>query len=113
MIFSFLTDDRSRQFCEKIVQAMELLYDIDPMTGCQLINQAWQGSDLRAKSNGGTCDFPELIFHEFPKYWAQRICNPNPCVLGPDNDRYEAREREARRRIEEYRNAGLHKWLNW
>jgi hypothetical protein len=50
MKFTFQNDENSRLFCEKIVEAMELLYDIDPAKGCELLNDRWGGFDWRQNS---------------------------------------------------------------
>lgn len=111
MKFAFLTDDKSRAFCKRIVKGIELLYDIDPVNGCNLLNKKWRGYDWRAKSSGGTSELPELIYHETAREWAERLGNPCPYEEGPEFDQWKVREVEAKRRIEEYRRLGQHDWL--
>lgn len=111
MIYLFQTDNTSREFCDNIVKAMELLYDIDPNIGCELLNRKWFGNDWRARSNGGTAELPELLYHETEREWAERIGNPCPYKEGIEFDQWKARQNEAEHRIEEYRKTGIHEWL--
>jgi hypothetical protein len=110
MKFTFQNDENSRLFCEKIVEAMELLYDIDPAKGCELLNDRWGGFDWR--QNSEKKDFTYLLFHETELSWAGRIGNPCPDG-GPESElvKWRARENEAERRIEAFFHVGQHDWL--
>lgn len=111
MIFDFLTDDESMSFCERIVKAMELLYDIDQAKGCELLNEKWRGYDWRDPSNGGTSKHQYLLYHETERDWAGRIGNPHPYTEGPKTDEWNARQTRAEQLIVEFREAGVHAWL--
>jgi hypothetical protein len=102
-MFSFQTDEISQDYCEKIIQAMELLYDIDPATGLDIVNAHWHGSDLREDA-----PFAYLFYHLTIRQWANRLGNPNTPT---DNSAWRARGEEAERRIAVFRRAGKFEWL--
>jgi hypothetical protein len=106
MLFSFKTDTESSAFCTRILQAMELLYDIPFAEGLAILNQCWQGQDLTEDNPHGW-----LIYHETEAYWASQIFNPNPYDEGEAATRWQTREREAERRIEYFRLNKTHDWL--
>lgn len=105
MSFTFQTDDKASRYCERIVRAMELLYDIDPVAGWELLNGHLRGMDLREGH-----EQPCLLYHETEREWAERLGNASD--YSPAGDaRRRAREAEAERRVAEFRRLGRHKWL--
>jgi hypothetical protein len=111
MSFTFQTDDKSRAFCERILEAMNLLFDIDPSRGVELLNQYWRGKDWRDPSAGGGSAYAWLIYHESPAEWAERIGNPHPYEKGPALEAWESRRDEAERRLAELRKTRSYPWL--
>jgi hypothetical protein len=106
MEFAFQTDDGSLNYCERVLVAMQLLYDVDPKNGCQLLNEHWRGRDWRGSSEESV-----WLFHETEKEWAQRIGNPRPYTGGADEQSWQEREDEAYRRIESFFKDGKYDWL--
>lgn len=105
--FDFLTDGASKLYCEQIVVAMELLYDIAPDAGYALLNERWQGKDWRTDAK-----FAYLLYHERQEEWARRIGNPKPCGGADEElDQWAIREDEANARIESLRNDLSYQWL--
>jgi hypothetical protein len=102
MAFEFRTDERSAAFCERVTKAMRLLFDIDEAEGRDLLNATWRGFDFIGD---------DLRYHELELYWAERIGNPNPYCKGIEQERWQTRQDEAERRLEEFRSARLHGWL--
>lgn len=111
MKFEFFTDDESQSFCERIVRAMDLLYDINEETSLMLLNKRWQNHDWRDPSKGGMDENYFLLYHEDERDWAARIGNPRPVTNDLAHDDWEIREEEAERRLSEIRDAGNHAWL--
>ena len=107
MDFAFVTDDKARRYCERIVEAMRLLYDIDPAEGRELLNGHWRGMDLREGR-----EQPCLLYHETEREWAERLGNATDYTPAGDARR-KAREAEAERRIAEFRKLGQYEWLCW
>ena len=109
-MFSFHTDDESRDYCEKIIKAMELLYDIDPVTGLEILNDFWFGFDWREGSE--TANHTYVLYHQTHREWADIIGNPCP-AMGTELElkQWRARQGEAERRIAAFRKAGQFEWL--
>lgn len=105
MSFTFQTDDKARRYCERIVEALGLLYDIDPVAGRELLNGHWRGMDLR-EGRGQ----PVLLYHETEREWAERLGNATDYTPAGDARRT-AGEAEAERRVAEFRRLGRHGWL--
>jgi hypothetical protein len=107
MKFSFLTDDDSRLYCQQIIKAMELLFDIDPNKGYELLNGFWRGKDWRESA-----PFTYLLYHERQGEWAERIGNPKP-YGGTETElkEWKTRQEVAASRIRSFRENGQYKWL--
>src|SRR5207245_1074023 len=83
MMFSFHTDNRSSLYCDRIIKAMDLLYDIPPVAGYELLNDFWRGFDWR--ENSETANHTFVLFHNTEREWADRIANPCP-AMGTESD---------------------------
>ncbi|WP_439621766.1 hypothetical protein [Gemmata sp.] len=106
MQFSFKTDEESHAFCGRVVQAMELLFDIPIAEGVALLNEHWHGQDFTEVNPHGW-----LIHHETEAYWASCIVNPHPYVEGEPTQHWQTVEDEAERRIGQFRASHTHDWL--
>lgn len=111
MKFDFLTDNESQAFCEKIVRAMGILYDIKEESACDLLNKSWRHYDWRDPLKGGLDENYFLLYHESVHDWASRIGNPRPIVDDPARDDWRIREEDAERRLCEISESGNHDWL--
>jgi hypothetical protein len=115
MIFTFLTDAESNQYCQDIVQAMHVLYHVPIHTAIELVNVCWNDADLRrlaetATLNIGVSD-ADLLYHELPSEWAARIANPCPYV-GNESElvNWQLRHDSAKATYETLQNDGATAW---
>lgn len=107
MTFSFRTDEESQRYCERIIEAMAVLYDIELESAREMLNEYWNGLDWSANGKHSY-----LLYHRTEREWADRI--GNPCPYGekkPEMNRWQARKDEADHRIAQLRNAKRIKWL--
>jgi hypothetical protein len=101
MEFGFHTDEESKLFCERIIEAMELLYDINQVDGIEVLNNHWGGLPLAEVW---------ILYHETEREWAERLGNTSDYSLAGEAKR-KSKQAEAERRIAEFRRAGQHEWL--
>src|SRR6266404_9354844 len=107
MTFAFQTDDNSRLYCEQIIGAMGLLFDIDPDRSLELLNDFWRGKDWRESET-----FIYLLYHRRQGEWAERIGNPKPYGGSEaELERWNCRQKEAASRIQSFCENGQYKWL--
>lgn len=66
MKFAFrLVDEAARKFCEEVVKAL-VVYGFSPAEAAELLNQRW----AHCVEVGGP---GEVLFHDMPERWAERI----------------------------------------
>lgn len=68
--FEFDVTEESAQFCEKIIEEMENLFNINREEALEKMNELWADSDFK--------DASDDRFHEEVTYWAKTI------YYGPD-----------------------------
>ena len=104
MIFSFVTDNKSHDYCTRIVILIKAMYGLDESEAISLVNKTWSNADLREVRTSpeeilGYMTESDLLYHEMEHVWASTIANPCPYLQGADFEEWNAREKSAQSRL--------------